>query len=64
MTNERSLTVIVDVAIGDGDIVSSMSEIGQTIIVILIVASVGRHIDMIDPDVGGLLDTNSVAIGS
>lgn len=62
VTDERGLPVVVDVAVGDGDIVASVGDIDETIVVVLVVVPVGRDIDMVDPHVGGGLDADSIAV--
>jgi hypothetical protein len=53
VADERGLPVVVDVAVGDGDEVSGVGEVNQSIVVVLVVVTVGREVDVVDPDVGG-----------
>lgn len=41
-----------------------MCDIKKTVIVILVVVQVGREIAMVDPDVGGSLNSDGIAIFS
>jgi hypothetical protein len=54
--------VIVEVSVGDSNPLSSVSDVKKTIQVILAGAEISREIAMIDPDVGGLINTNGITI--
>jgi hypothetical protein len=54
----------MEVGIRDGDPVSSVGQIDQTIIEVLVVASNSREITMVNPDISGLLDGNCVTVVS
>lgn len=56
VSNERCLPVVVDLAVGDGDEVSRVGSIQQSVIEILVVVTVRAQINVINPDVGGLLN--------
>jgi hypothetical protein len=62
VTNEGRLPVVVDIRIGDGDPVTAVSDINQTIIVVLIVGEIGGDIDVINPDVVRCLDSNGITV--
>ena len=55
--------MVVDVAVGDGDPLASMSDIYEAVVVILAVVQVTGYIDMVDPDVVGRLDVDGVPVG-
>jgi hypothetical protein len=73
VADEGCFPVIVNVGVGDGDIVGGVGEleqllantgwwkggnyINETIIVVFVVVKVRRHIDMIDPNIRRLLYT-------
>jgi hypothetical protein len=73
VADERGLPVVMDVAVGDGDVVRGAFELGsvsilflssmrspgetyveETIVVVLVVVTVGGDINVVDPDVGGV----------
>lgn len=53
VTDEGCLPVVVDVRVGEGDVVSSVGHVEESIIVVFVVVSVGGEINVINPDVGG-----------
>lgn len=53
VSDEGCLPVVVDEGVGDGDPVSSVSDVQESVIVVLVVVEVGREINVINPDVGG-----------
>ena len=57
VANEGCLPVVVDVGVGDSDKVGGVGEIDQAIVVVLVMVLVGGDVDVVDPDVGGLLFT-------
>lgn len=63
VADQGGLEVVVDVAIGDSDIVCAPGNIQETIVVVLARAQVGAQVNVINPDICRRLDTNSVAIG-
>ena len=52
----------MEVGVRDGDPVSSMRQIDQAIVEILVIASNSREITMVNPDISGLLDGNRVTV--
>jgi hypothetical protein len=53
--------VVVEVAVRDGDVVASVGDVQQAVVVVLARTKVTADIEVIEPDVGGLLDANAVA---
>jgi hypothetical protein len=53
--------VVVEVAVRDGDVVASVGDVQQAVVVVLARTKVTADIEVIEPDVGGLLDTNAIA---
>ncbi|CAF3641856.1 unnamed protein product, partial [Fusarium graminearum] len=64
VADKRSLMVVVEVGVGDGDPVGSVGDIEETIKEVLVLGEVGGQLAVVDPDVGGLLDADGVAVGS
>lgn len=62
VADEGGLPVVVDVAVGDGDEVSRVGEVDQSIVVVLVVVTVGGEVDVVDPNIGGFLDANGITI--
>lgn len=56
--------MIVEVGVRDSDPISTMGNVKKTIKVILSKAQIAREIAVVNPYVGGLIDTNSIAVGS
>jgi hypothetical protein len=54
----------MDVAVGNRDIISGVGQINQTIIVVLVMISIRGHVHVVDPYVGGKLDTDGIAVVS
>ena len=54
VTDEGGLPVVVEESVSDGDEVSGMGDIEKTVVVILVVVTVRREVEVVDPDVGGL----------
>lgn len=52
----------MEIGVGDGDPVSTVGNVKETIKIILSAAQVTREIAVVDPDVGGLIDTDSIAV--
>ena len=61
MADEGSLPVVVEVGVGNGDIVNSVSNIEKTIIVVLVVVLVGAQVEVVNPDITGRLDGNRIS---
>lgn len=55
VADEGGLPVVVDVAVGDSDVVSGVGDVDQTIVVVLVMVTVRGDVDVVDPDVGGIL---------
>jgi hypothetical protein len=60
VADQRSLPVVVEVGVGDSNVLATVSDINETIVVVLVVSSVTGDIDVIDPDIVSLLDTDGV----
>lgn len=54
--------MVVEVGVGDGDPLRSVSNIKETIVVVLAVVKVRRQIKVVNPDVAGGLNTNSITV--
>jgi hypothetical protein len=54
VSDERCLPVVVDEGVGEGDVVGCVGNIEETVIVVLVVIAVGREINVVNPDVGGV----------
>lgn len=54
--------VVVEVGVGDSHPVSTVGDVKKTIEVILSAAEVARKVAVVDPDVGRLIDTNSITV--
>lgn len=64
VADERGLVVVVEVGVGDGDEVRGVGDIEETVVEVLVLGQVGGQLTVVDPDVGGLLDTDSITVGS
>jgi hypothetical protein len=53
--------VVVEVAVRDGDVVAGVGDVQQAVVVVLAHVKVTADVEVIEPDVGGLLDANAVA---
>lgn len=60
VADERDLVVVVEVSVGDGDPVGGVSDIAKTIVVVLAMVHVTREIHVVDPDVCGCLNADSI----
>lgn len=56
--------MIVEVGVGDSDPISTMGNVKKTIKVILSKTQITRQIAVVNPHIGRLIDTNSIAVGS
>lgn len=54
VADEGGLPVVVEEGVGDGDEVSGVGDVEKTIVVVLVVVTVGRKVEVINPDVLGL----------
>jgi hypothetical protein len=64
VADERGLVVVVEVGVGHGDEVGGVGDIEETVEEVLVLRQVGRELTVVNPDVGGLLDTDGIAVGS
>lgn len=64
VANQRCLIVVVEESVRYSDVVGGVGDIEEAIVVVLAVGHVGREVTVIDPDVGGGLNANSITIGS
>jgi hypothetical protein len=53
--------VVVEMAVGDGDPVGRVRNVQQAVVVVLVHAQVTADVEVVEPDVGGLLDGDAVA---
>jgi hypothetical protein len=60
VTDERRLPVIMQVRVGDRDGIAAMGDVEQTIVVVLVVVTVRRELDRVDPDTVRSLDGDVV----
>lgn len=58
----RVTYVVVEVGVGDGDPVSGVRDVEEAVKVVLASAQVSRQVAVVDPDIGGLIDSNGIAI--
>jgi hypothetical protein len=61
VADQRALPVVVHEAVGDGDVVSGVCNVEETVVVVLVVVEVGGEVDVVNPDVLGFLDGNGIA---
>lgn len=64
VTDERSLEVIMELAVADSDEVNGVSEIEEPIVEILAAVHVAGQIDVVDPYIGRFLDSDGISAGS
>lgn len=62
VANKRVLVVVVEVGVGHGNPVGGVGNVEETIVEVLAVVSVGGEVAVVDPDVGGGLDANGIAV--
>lgn len=62
VADEGGLPVVVQVGVGDGDVVRTVGDIKQTIVVVLVVVTVRGQIQVVEPDVVGGLDGDGVTV--
>ena len=55
--------MVVNVRVGDGDPLAAVVDVDQAVVVVLAVVHVARNVAVVDPDVGGGLDGDGVAVG-
>ena len=54
VADERGLPVVVEEGVGDGNEVSGVGDVKETIVVVLVVITVGGEVEVVDPDILGL----------
>lgn len=62
VANETGLVVVVEEGVGHGDPVGAVGDVEQTVVVVLAGRHVGREVAVVNPDVGGGLNANGIAI--
>ena len=60
VADEGGLPMVVEEGVGDGDVVGGVGNIEEAVVVVLVVVTVGREVEVVDPDVLGL---NSLLAG-
>lgn len=55
-TDEGSLPVVVEVVVGDGDEVTGMGDIEETVVVVFVVIHVRRKVIVVNPDITSFLN--------
>lgn len=63
VADEGGLVVVVDLGVGDGDKSGGMGDVEKSVVEVLARAHVGGEIAVVDPDLGGFLDTDGIAVG-
>lgn len=63
VADQGGLVVVVDVAVGDGDPVGFPGDVQETVVVVLSRVEVGAQVNVINPHVGGRLDTDGISVG-
>ena len=51
----------MEVGVRDGDVVTRMGDVQKAVVVVLVHAEVTADIEVIEPNVAGLLDSNAIA---
>lgn len=62
VADEGALPVVVEVRVGDGDIVRGVGHVEETVVVILADVEVTLEVDVVDPDVGAAINADGVAV--
>lgn len=62
VADQGGLVVVVDVAVGDGDPVGFPGDVQETVVVVLSRVEVGAQVNVVNPHVGGRLDTDGIAV--
>ena len=62
VSDERALPVVVEEGVGEGDPVGGVGDIEEAVVVVLADVQVALEVDVVDPDVGGLVDANGVTV--
>jgi hypothetical protein len=61
VTNKRGFPVVVKNAARHGNLISSVGDVEKAIVVVLVMVLVGRQIDVVDPNLRGLLNADSIS---
>lgn len=62
VADEGALPVVVDEGVGEGDPVGGVGDVEETVVVVLADVQVAGEIDVVDPDVGGLVNANGITV--
>lgn len=62
VADKRAFPVVVKIRIRDGDVIGSSCDIDQSVIVIFVMVAVVTHVDVVDPNILGVLDRNRVFV--
>ena len=54
VADQRGLPVVVEEGVGDSNVVGGVGDVEKTIVVVLVVITVGGEVEMVDPHVLGL----------
>lgn len=60
VADEGCLEVVVEVGVGDGDVVGGVGDIAESIVEVLAVVHVGREVQVVHPDVGCGLNSDGI----
>ncbi len=62
VADEGGLEMIVEEVVGEGDEVGAVGDVKQAVVEVLVLVPVGGQVAVVDPDVLGRLDADSVAV--
>ena len=62
VADEGALPMVVEVRVGDGNPLAGVGDVDEAVVVVLVVVHVIGHIDVVNPDVLGVLDGENVAV--
>ncbi|CAG9989690.1 unnamed protein product [Clonostachys byssicola] len=62
VADQGGLPVVVDLGVGDSDIVGRVGDVEETVVVVLAGAQVAAEVDVVDPDVGGGINADGVTV--
>lgn len=60
VSNKGRLPVVMDVGVGDGDPVTSVCDIDQSIVVVFVVGDVRGDINVVNPDISCLVERDGI----
>jgi hypothetical protein len=60
VSDERGLPVVMEVRVGNRDGVGAVRDVEETVVVVLVMITVGREVNVVDPDAVRGLDAKSV----